>query len=234
MAQVQPAAGETIAALDRLAPDVNDSCGSVAADANRTKSGELMRLVAEGLTANGFDVRLPEHEGGGRMDIGCAGARCAVSVTDWADVEWECCPQARGEGDPKLIADLAATLLTDHAQDYPRLGNGYCRDSITFKGIVGLELKARGFAVDLEVYEDEEYFDVRAEIVVTSLDSGVDATVHVADDGGVIWTRDYWAEAATIIWEPEFCGWIADPAKVADTAVSTITQAMSYLSPAGR
>jgi len=56
----------------------------------------------------------------------------------------------------------------------------------------------------------------------------------VTDDGSIIWTRDYWAEAATIIWEPEFCGWIADPAKVADAVVAIITRAMSQLAPAGR
>jgi hypothetical protein len=215
-------------------PDVNNACGSVADRANRTEPGELLRLVAEGLTANGFDVRPPEREGGCRMAIGCQGARCAVSVSDWGDVEWECCPQASGETDPKQIADVATTLLTGRAKDYPRKGNGYGHDSITFKGIVGLELKARGFEVDLEVDEDEDYFDARAEIVVTNPRSGEDAAVHVADDGSVTWTRDYWAEAATVIWEPEFCGWISDPEKVAAAVVATITWAMSHLAPAGR
>jgi hypothetical protein len=215
-------------------PDVNNACGSVADRANRTKPGELLRLVSEGLAVRRFDVRPPKCEGGCRIAIGYQGARCAVSVSDWGDVEWECCPQAGGEADPKPIADIVATLLTGQAQDYPRLGNGYGHDSVTFKGIVGLELKARGFDVDLEVYEDEDYFDPRAEIVVTSPDSGEDATVHVADDGSITWTRDYWAEAATVIWEPDFCGWIADPEKVAAAVVATITRAMSHLAPAGR
>jgi len=127
-------------------------------DANRTKPGELMRLVAEGLTANGFDVRPPEYEGGCRLSIGCQGARCAVSVSDWGDVEWEWRPWASGKADPKQTADVATALLTGRAQDYPRRGNGYGRDGLTFKGIVGLELKARGFGVELEVYEDEEAY----------------------------------------------------------------------------
>jgi hypothetical protein len=193
-----------------------------------------MRLVAEGLTAGGFDVRPPEREGGCRMAIGCEAARCAVSVTDWGDVEWECCPQADGETDPKQTADIAATLLTGQAQDYPRLGDGYGHDTVTFKGVVGLELKARGFDVGLEVYEDEDYFDARAEIVVTSPDPGQAATVHVTDDGSITWTRDYWAEAATVTWEPDFCGRIADPEKLAGAVVATITRAMSHLPPADR
>lgn len=210
---------------------MNNACGSVA---DRTKPGELMRLVAEGLTANGFDVRPPEYEGGCRMTIGCQDARCSLSVSDWGDVEWECCPRASDEADPKQIADVATTLLTGRATDHPREGNGYGHDGITFKGIVGLELKARGFDVDLEVYEDADYFDARAEIVVTNPGSGQDATVHVADDGSVTWTRDYWVEAATIIWEPEFSGWIADPAKVANAVVETVTRAMSHGAPVGR
>ncbi len=206
---------------------MNNACGSVTDAANRTRPGELMRLVAGGLAANGFDVRPPDYEDGCRMTIGCQGARCAVSVSDWGDVEWECCPWASDEADPKQIADVATVLLTGRAQDNPRRGNGYGREGLTFKGIVGLELRARGFDVDLEVYEDEDYFDARAEIVVTNPGSGKDAAVHVADDGSVTWLRDYWAEAATIIWEPEFCGWFDDPAKVAGAAVETITRAMS-------
>jgi hypothetical protein len=214
--------------------DVNNACGSVADRANRTEPGELLRLVAEGLTANGFDVRPPKHEGGCRMAIGCETVRCAVAVSDWGDVEWECWPQAGYEADPKQVADMAATLLTGHARDYPRLGNGYGHDTVTFKGVVGLELKARGFDVGLEVYEDEDYFDALAEIVITSADPGDGATVHVTDDGSITWTRDYWAEAATVIWEQDFCGQIADPEKVAAAVVATITAAMSHLAPAGR
>jgi hypothetical protein len=215
MAGVPPAPAGAIATLGGFAPDVNGA-GSVADRANRTKPGELLRLVAEGLAAYGFEVRPPEHEGGCRMVIGCKSVRCAVSVTDWGDVEWECLPQAGGETDPKQIADIATTLLTGPAQDYPRLGDGYGHDTVTFKGIVGLELKARGLDVGLEVYEDEDYFDARAEIVLTSPGSEDDAAVHVTDDGSITWTRDYWAQAATVAWGPDdCCGWIADPQKVA-------------------
>src|SRR5260221_1418620 len=212
-------------------PEVNNACGSVA---DRTKPGELMRLVADGLTANGFDVRPPEYEGGCRLTIGCRWAQCALSVNDWGGVEWECCPRADSAADPKQIADLATTLLPGRAEDYPRRGNGHGHGGVTFKGIVGLELKARGFDVDLEVYQDADYCDAHAEIVVTNPGTEEDAQVHVTDDGSLTWIRDYWAEAATIIWEPEFCGWIADPATVAGAVVETITRAMSHVAPAGR
>jgi hypothetical protein len=204
---------------------VNNTRGS----ADRTKPGELIRLVADGLTMNGFDVRPPEYESGCRLTIGWQGARCSLSVSDCGYVEWECCPWASDEADPKQIADLATALLNGHTGKYTRLGNGYGHDSVTFKGIVGLELKARGLDVELEVYEDKDYFDARAEIVVTSRGGADDAKVCVTDEGSVTWTRDYWDEAATIIWEPEFCGWIADPAKVAHAVVATVTLARETL-----
>jgi len=200
---------------------VNNACGSVA---DRTTPGELLRLVADGLTGGGFDVRPPEHDGSCRMTIACAGARCTLAVSDWGCAEWEYFPWSSDDADPKLAADLATTLLTGRAGGFPRLGSGYEREGIAFKGIVGLELKARG----LEVYSDEDYFDAHAEIVVTSPGSqDDDATVCVTDDGCLTWTRDYWAEAATIVFEPGSCGWIADPASVAAAVVQTITRAMS-------
>lgn len=192
--------------------------------------GELMRLVAAGLTSDGFEVRLPEYEDGCRLGIGCHGARCTLSVSDFGHAEWEWSPWASGEAEPKQIADLATALLTGRVPDYcPRQGSGYGRPGITFKGIVGMELRARGFGVELQVFEDEDYLDAHAEIMVTSPDTGEGAKVTVADDGSVTWSRDYWAEAATVIWEPQFCGWIAEPAKLAATSVAAITPATSQV-----
>ncbi|HVB43895.1 MAG TPA: hypothetical protein VNF47_14500 [Streptosporangiaceae bacterium] len=199
--------------------------------AERAKPGELLRLVAEGLAADGFAIGLPENDGGCHITIDCHDARCAVSVSDWGDVEWEWCPWASGDADPKRTADAATALLTGCARGLPRLGGGYCRDGMTFKGMVGLELKARGFEVALEVCADEDYFDAQAAIVVTSPGSGADAAVFVDDDGRVIWTRDYWAEAATIVWEPVYSGWITDPGKVAGSVAATIAGAMSLIAP---
>ena len=53
----------------------------------------------------------------------------------------------------------------------------------------------------------------------------------LTDEGCVTWSRDYWAEAAAITCEPEYNGWIADPAKVARAVVETITRAMSQVQP---
>jgi len=213
---------------------VTVACGPAADRADRPRPGELMRLVARELTASGCDVVPPGRDGGCRMSINSPAARCELSVTDWAGIEWRCRPQAAGGADPGQVADLAATLLTGRAHDPARRPGGYDREGLTFKGIVGLALKARGLDVALEVCADADCFDVWAEIVVTSPATGHDAAVRVADDGSLTWTRDYWPEAAATTWEPGFCGWIADPAGVAVAVVATITAAMSQLARAAR
>ncbi len=204
--------------------------GSVA---NRAQPGALMRLVADGLAASGLDVRLSDPEGAGRLDIACEAGQCRLSVNYWAYAELDYTPRSRDEADPKLTADLATALLTGRADQYPRLAAGYRRDGITFKGIVGRELKARGLDVGLEVHEDEDCFDVNAEIVVTVPDSRDTAEVRVTADRCLTWTRDYWGQTATIVFEPEFCGWITNPGQVAALVVATITQAMACLHGSG-
>lgn len=201
-------------------------------DAGRGTPRELMRLVAGGLAAHGYTVRPPEDEGDRRLTIGCPEGRCTVWVGDWGDVEWQWCPA--GLADPRRIANVAAVLLTGRTQDQPGRGNGHTLDCVTVKGIVGLELKARGFAVSLKVHADEEHFDVWAEIVVTSRDSGNGGAVHVTDEGSVTWTRDHWAEATAVARAPGYCRSYTDPAKLASAVVTTVTQAMSQAAPAGQ
>lgn len=191
----------------------------------------LLRLVADGLADSGLNVRPPERDGSCRLAIACAGARCTLAVNDWEDAEWEYCPSSGDNADPKQLADAATALLTGRADDFPRLGRGYEHEGITLKGIIGLELKARGLDVDLNVCQDKDYFDAHAEILVTSPGSEENAKVCVTDDGCLTWMRDYWNEAATILPEPDVCGWITDPAVVAEAVAETVTRAMSYLRP---
>ena len=137
------------------------------------------------------------------------------------------------EADPELVAELARALLTGEAGDDAGRASEHDRLGVTFKGIVGLEAKARGLDVVLEVYKDEELFQAVAEIVVTNPGSAEGALVRVTDGGEVTWERDYWPEAAAISWEPEYAWWIADPAKAAESIVTAITQAMSLTDRVG-
>jgi len=189
--------------------------------AGRTAPGELLRLVADGLTGAGLDVRPPADEDGCRLDIAMPGARCTLAVGEGGSAEWEYWPWSADDADHGLTADLATALLTGRSGPQPRLGSGHQRENVTFKGIVGLELKARGLDVELAVYCDETAFDTFAEIIATVPGQGEGGgQVCVTDDGGLTWTRDYLAEAA-------------DPAGIAGLVVEAVTRAMALLRPAG-
>jgi len=163
---------------------------------------ELLRLVADGLTGAGLDVR-PPADGEGRLDIALPGARCTLAVGECGSAEWEYCPWSPEEADPDLTADLATALLTGRTGPQPRLGSGHQFENVTFKGSVGLELKARGLEVELAVYCDETAFDTFAEIIATVPGPGdVGGQVCVTDDGGLTWTRDYLAETAAPRFRP--------------------------------
>lgn len=167
------------------------------------------------------------------MAITCEGADCTLTVDDWGRVTWEHCARLPGCADPKLTADLATLLLTGHPGPYPWLGRKYSQGGITFKAIVGLELRARGLDVGLAVYEDENFLDVHVEVTVTAPGAADAAEVCVTDDGGLTWTRDYWDEV--IAADPEGLDmWIADPGAVARSVAETITRAMSHLQPNGQ
>jgi hypothetical protein len=221
------APGQAVAEMERPPP----RGAGRAVDAGRGAPGELMRLVADGLMARRFGVRPPEDALDRRLTIGCPGGRCTVTVGDWGDVEWQWCPA--GLVDPRRVADVADALLTGRTPGRSGPGSAYTLDCVTFKGLVGLELRARGFDVALEVHADEEHFDVWAEIVVTSYDSGDGAKVHVTDEGSVTWTRDHWPEATAVVRAPGYCRWITDPGKLAGAVVTTIARAMSQAALAG-
>jgi hypothetical protein len=196
------------------------------------KPGGLMHMVADELTARGLCICYPEYEGGRSLTItGLKGMHCEVTVEDSASVEWEFSPWASGEADPNKIADLATSLLTDHDGDYPRKGNGYAREGITLKGIVGLELAARGLDVKLEVYEDTTLYDVIAEIVAVNPDTDEDARVRICDSGYVLWECDYWPEAAIITWESEYSWYLADIGKTAHAIADKVARAVSHALP---
>ncbi len=200
--------------------------------ADPTAPGELLRLVADGLARAGLDVRPPADPDGCRLDLAWPGARCTLAVGEGGSAEWEFWPWSADDADPDLTADLATVLLTGRSGPQPRLASGHHRENITFKGTVGLELKARGLDVELTVYCDETAFDVFAEIVVTVPGPGDGCgQVCVADDGGLTWTRDYLADAAMVS-APGVCGQAADPAAIAGSVVEAVTRAMALVRPA--
>ncbi len=195
-----------------------------------TEPSGLMRLVAYGLCAHDLEVRLPDCEDSYRLRLNGPHVRCDLTVSDSWCVEWECSPCPPGKADPKLIADIVTALLAGSAQEYPRKGTWHGNSALTFKAIVADELKARGLAVDLEVYADESYYDAYAVIEVTNPGVNDGAKVTVTDQGEILWERDYWPEATMITWELKYPGQLIDPEKVADSITETVCKAMSLAS----
>ena len=155
-------------------------------------------------------------------------------VDDGGDTEWAYCPGAGDGADAKQLADVATALLTGRGDDFPCLGHGYGHEGITLKGVVGLELKARGLDVGLVVYPDEDFFDAHAEIAAASPGSAEGAKVFITDQGCLTWIRDYWGQCGTPAFETDSSWGITDPAGVAAAVVETVTRAMSYLRPGFR
>ena len=175
-----------------------------------------MRQVTEGLTRTGLDVGQSGHDDISQIDITCPAGRCTLWVSDSGDAEWEYWPGQ--DPDPGLAADLAAILLTGHADPCPDPPRGLGRRYLTFKGIVGLDLRARGLDVELAVYTEEDVLNVVAEIVITSPAGTRDGMrVWVSDDGVLTWKRD------------------SHPGEPAVTAITeTVTRAISRLHTAGQ
>jgi hypothetical protein len=188
-------------------------------------AAELVRLVFDGLIASGLEAR-PLRGDGSRLVITWPHARCLLTVSDCGLAEWGCCPLPGCPPDPGQVADLATALLTGRAGVFPRLGSGYGMPDLTLKGVVGLELKARGLDVELEVYEDRAHFDARSSIVATRPAAAAPATVQVSDDGSVTWTCDYWDDPATPAWNQGSVP-VPGPAEVAAAVVATMTAALA-------
>jgi hypothetical protein len=187
------------------------------------REGGLASLTAASLTTAGLQVTGPDADG--RLVIACRAVQCELTVSDSADAELFWTPFAAEAADPHRVADLAAALLSGQAG--ARHPDTVSSGDITFKGIVGMDLRAAGFKVQLNAYTDDYYYDVTADITVTDPRAGNTGAVYVADDGGLTWHRDYWEDHAATEWEPAFRTWLPDPSAVARAIADDVSRALS-------
>jgi hypothetical protein len=186
-----------------------------------------MRLAGRELARRGLSVLYPEREEARHLTLTSdAGMRSALCVMDNGTVRWEWPGPEDRAPDPRQVTGVVTGLLTGHSPDYQDAGPAYSGEDLTLKGIVGLELRARGLDVALEVYADDEFLDVDARIAVTSPPAGTDAQVRVSDDGSIRWDRCYGvSEYAVVTWEPEYSVSLRCEAIARDVA-GKVTQAM--------
>jgi hypothetical protein len=198
--------------------------GADHASPSAAPEGGLASLTAATLTAAGLQVTGPDA-GGFRLVIASRAAQCELTVSDCAGAELFWTPFAAEAADPHRVADLAAVLLS--GQPGARHPDAGASGDITFKGIVGMDLRAAGFTVELNAYTDDYYYDVIADITVTDPRAGNSGAVYVTDDGGLTWQRDYWDEHAATEWKPGFRTWPPDPSAVARAIADDVSRALS-------
>jgi hypothetical protein len=188
----------------------------------RTIPGELMSMVGAYLSALGFHVAFPDDPDGRSLTITKVPdvSPCRLLVDDNGNIEWDYPAPLGGNPDPKRIADVVTVLLTGKSSPSERMAHGYRSPSLTFKGVVGSELRERGFNVELAVYKDDASFNVLAEIVVSMPGGDTESEVSVADDGSIMWTNDYWRECVAT-------GRLSGKEAVARGIVDTVSRAVS-------
>ncbi len=192
--------------------------------------GGLLALVAGELPGYGVQAR---PAGPGSLAVTMAGgAGSILTVSESASVEWECKVARDAAGAAMILADIAACLLGGRDGDPgPPPGGPEADGGLSLKGRAGRELRRRGLAAALAVYEDPEMLEVAGEVIVTSPAAGDHARVRINDDGVLVWERDYWPDYAVITWEPEY-SWDLGPqaGELARVITGTVTPAIRRLS----
>lgn len=161
--------------------------------------GMPMRLMAGMLAERGFDVRGPEYEESRLLTItNVKRARCEISVHDDEGVVWEYFPLAGGDTESAEISSIVLRILGADENPCRELDT---RMHLTLKGAVAREMRARGLKADLNVYENEEQYDVVAEVVLSNPAKPERGLVRLTDDGVILWECDHGgiAERAAVI-----------------------------------
>jgi len=188
--------------------------------------GRLMRLVAGGLTARGLRVYLPEDEDDWGFSVGRLDGCCDLTVGDCGLVRWEWLPWSGKEPDPALAANIAAFLLTGKDGDHADGEGGGGLRGLSFKGVVGNELRSRGFTVGLMLCEDPDYLEVSSEISVTNSVANPQSSVRIDDSGWIAWECESPFELARISGSRERAAVLASPGELADSIAVTVWHAI--------
>jgi hypothetical protein len=166
---------------------------AIAARRNEQANGGLadraVCAIADGLTVQGFDIRRPAGDRSRFLKITNArGMFCELAMEHEGTVTWECRPFSGGATRPAAIAAMVLTVLgsephADCCSASPALFPG-----LTLKGAAGQTLREHGMQVYLRVLDcDEARCEVYAEIEVTNPARRDRGTVHIDDDGLVLW-----------------------------------------------
>src|SRR5580658_1141878 len=151
-------------------------------------SAAAAHAIADALTGHGHDVRVPGQEGSSFLQVtNIRGARCELTVYASGAFDWEYLCHNLGRPAPAALAAMALRILTGDAApaaSAPAAGDR----CLSFKGQAGRALAGQGMCVRLDVLdEDEQHFEIYAEISVTSPAHPGRGTVRITDDGLLCW-----------------------------------------------
>lgn len=150
---------------------------------------QAVSVIADGLTAHGFDVWSPGGERSRFLKItNVRGTCCELAIGDDGTVTWECRPFSGSATRPAEITGMVlAALGSEPRADYPSGSSALC-PGLTLKGAAGRALRDHGMQVILRVLDcDDAWCEVYAEIEVTDPARSERGTAHVDDDGLVLW-----------------------------------------------
>jgi hypothetical protein len=196
-------------------------------DRTMCKAGELMRLVADRLTNSGLYVGYPRRDDPCRFEItGLKEADCRIVVTDCGQIQLDWTPSARDGTDPQVIADMAACLLTGGPAAGKEHESQHSIKALTFKGLVGADLKARGFDVKLETFQDDQVFDTLTVVVAANPGSMEFPKVTISDDGSLLWEHEYWPDYGEITSKPGYGDRLSRLDEISDDAATILREAI--------
>jgi len=149
-----------------------------------------------------------------------------ITVDDHAQVTLCFYPRPGKASDPLWIADIATALLTGTPPGEHRSGPIPSR-AMGLKAAAGLDLRARGFLVQLNTYPDEEELQLASDVSAHAGDeSGNARLVYIADNGNVTFERWSWQDHVATGRRPRSPSRLSDPSATARTIANTIIAAV--------
>lgn len=147
--------------------------------------------------------------------------RWTLALDDDAHVHLRFSPPTAGTSDPHRIADIAAALLTGTPGTGEPAPGAPPVNVIGIKGVAGLDLRARGFRVELNTYVFDDTLELASDVSATvpgtgSREPDIVGIAYIADDGSISYERSFW--------QP-------DPSAAARTIATTVTAAIHTAHP---
>lgn len=161
-------------------------------DDEQAEPRALMHRVAHGLAVCGFKVSEPDDGESRRLVIiSREDTNCDITVNDYGNVAWYYSPLGGRTEDPAKVTRLVMNAFGRPANNHGDW-NAIQASDLPLLSITGRTLKAAGLNVCLEVYGDQTFYEVSAEIVVTNPSDPGRGAVHVDDQGGIVW--EFWCQ----------------------------------------